>query len=182
MKVLIFNGSLDRREGATSEKISRCFEDSFIAEKVSVDVFRVTDSGVPLFDATLNKIPNAVERMNIMFREADVHIWLTPLYHGGMTGVMKNCLDWLECSAKLPSAYLTGKLISLVCWADGTQAMQGINGMDDVAKALRGWTLPFSLPIQRRELLDSEGYITKEYCAKVNKMVKLIKQSPFFKG
>lgn len=181
MRVLLFNGSLDRREGATSEKISKYFEERFLAKGLSVDVFRVTDSGVPLFDATLNKVPNAVDRMNIMFREATLQVWLTPLYHGGMTGVMKNCLDWLECSAKMPSPYLTGKLIGLVCWADGVQAMQGINGMDDVAKALRGWTLPYSLPMQRKQLLTVEGELTLEYKERIDKMVRLLLCSPFYK-
>ena len=181
MKVLLFNGSLDRREGATSEIITKYFEERFLAENASVDVFRVTDSGVPLFDTTLNKVPNSVDRMNIMFREADLHVWLTPLYHGGMTGVMKNCLDWLECSAKLQSPYLTGKLIGLVCWADGVQAMQGINGMDDVAKSLRGWTLPYSLPMQRKDLLTGERKLTVASKERIDKMVNLMLHSPFVK-
>lgn len=98
-----------------------------------------------------------------------------------MTGVMKNYLDWLECSARLPLPYLTGKLVGFVCWADSAQAMQGINAMDDVAKALRGWTLPYNLPIQRNQFFTADGQWNEAYTAKIDKMVKLIVYSPFQK-
>ncbi|MBB2949449.1 hypothetical protein FHR29_000181 [Sphingobacterium sp. JUb56] len=39
--------------------------------------------------------------------------------------------------------------MGLVCWADGVQAMQGINTMDAIAKSLRAWPLPYSVPISK---------------------------------
>lgn len=178
MKALIFNGALDRRENATSERLSRYLMAKLERIGVSSEVFRIVDSGIPLFDTTLNKIPNAVERMNLMFREADVHIWLSPLYHGSMTGVMKNCLDWMECSAKLPKPYLTGKIVGLVCWADGVQAMQGINAMESVAKALRAWTLPFNVPIQRNDLFDEHEGVDQKYDQRFDLFLNLLTEGP----
>lgn len=124
----------------------------------------------------MNKIPAGAELMNQMFREADVHIWLAPLYHGSIPGVMKNCLDWLELSAREAVPYLTGKTIGLVCWADGVQAMQGINAMDAVAKALRAWTLPYSLPIQRPELFDEQGTLSAKYVQRFDLLLQLLVQ------
>ncbi len=69
---------------------------------------------------------------------------------------MKNCLDWLEVTANRYEPYLTDKTVGLVCWADGLQAMQGINAMDAIAKSLRAWPLPFSVPIVRSALFDGE--------------------------
>jgi arsenic resistance protein ArsH len=69
-----------------------------------------------------------------------------------MTGAMKNCLDWLELTAKNEKPYLTDKVVGLVCWADGGQAMQGINAMDAVAKALRAWVIPYSVPLVKNQL------------------------------
>ncbi len=89
-----------------------------------------------------------------MFTSADLHIWLAPLYHGSIPGVMKNCLDWLEVTANRYEPYLTDKTVGLICWADGLQAMQGINAMDAIAKSLRAWPLPFSVPIVRSALFD----------------------------
>ncbi|MBX2925722.1 MAG: NAD(P)H-dependent oxidoreductase [Chitinophagaceae bacterium] len=176
MKALIFNGALERRENAASERLSDFLKEQLTRLGVETNVFRIAESGIPLFDITLKNTPHSVVVMNHIFREADVHIWLTPLYHGSMTGVMKNCLDWLEYSAKLPQPYLTGKIIGLVCWADGVQAMQGINAMDAVAKSLRAWTAPLSIPIQRSELFDDKGVITEKYRARFEKLLDIIVQ------
>lgn len=177
MKALIFTGALERRENSTSESLSNYLKQELQAVGITATVFKIADSGIPLFDLTLTKTPNSVELMNIQFREADIHIWLTPLYHGSMTGVMKNCLDWLEISSRAPMPYLTGKTIGLVCWADGVQAMQGINAMDSVAKALRAWTAPFSVAIQRSELFDQNDQISENYKERFKILLKLITQN-----
>ncbi|MCF1422893.1 NADPH-dependent FMN reductase [Mangrovimonas futianensis] len=179
MKVLIFNGALERRENATSERLTRYLYEQLQKQGVVVTVFKMADSGIPLFDVSLQNTPKSVELMNHIFRDADVHIWITPLYHGSMTGVMKNCLDWLQYSANMPKPYLTGKLVGLMCWADGVQAMQGINAMDSVAKALRAWTAPLSIPIQRNELFNEEGEISDKYGKRVNMLIDLLLQSSF---
>lgn len=176
MKALIFTGALERREDSTSERLSNYLNEQLKALGVDANIFKIADSGIPLFDITLKNKPAAVELMNIQFLEADVHIWLTPLYHGSMTGVMKNCLDWLECTATLPKPYLTGKKVGLVCWADGVQAMQGINAMDAVAKSLRAWTLPYSVPIQRFELFDENGNISDNYKGRLAILLQLLVQ------
>ncbi|MEN5193475.1 NADPH-dependent FMN reductase [Sphingobacterium faecium] len=176
MKVLIFSGALERRPQSTSGKLSAYFIDQLSDIGVETEVFNLADSGIPLFDITLGKKPIAVEVMINKFQEADAHIWLAPLYHGSIPGVMKNCLDWLELTSQFPKPYLMDKMIGLVSWADGAQAMQGINTMDAVAKSLRAWPLPFSVPITRSELfhLSDPQRISALYAAKLDLMVRLI--------
>lgn len=181
MNVLVFNGALERRSNATSHKIADYLKTGFETVGADVTVFNLSDSGIPLFDVTQNAVPKSVEMMAHVFRNADVHVWLTPLYHGGMTGVMKNCLDWLEISSKEFMPYLTDKTIGLVCWADGSHAMNGINNMDAVAKSLRAWTLPYSVPIARKSLYDDQGEFADEYRQKFDQMVKLLANSKHYK-
>lgn len=176
MKALIFTGALERRSDSTSARLSNYLSHELKTLGIETTLFNLAESGIPLFDLTLNRTPHAVEVMNLQFREADIHIWLTPLYHGSMTGVMKNCLDWLEVSAKMPNPYLTGKTIGLVCWAEGVQAMQGINAMDAVAKALRAWPAPYSVAIQRKELFTAEGAISVNYQNRFHLLLELITQ------
>jgi arsenic resistance protein ArsH len=178
MKAIIFNGAMERRENSTSAHISNYIHQQLQEQQIESHIFNLAEASIPLFDVTINRTPKSVELMNHLFREADVHIWLTPLYHGSMTGAMKNCLDWLEYSAKLPNPYLSGKLVGLVCWADGVQAMQGINAMDAVAKSLRAWTLPYSVPIQRPHLFSEEGIISSEYQTRFALMLQLLKSGP----
>lgn len=174
MKALIFNGALERREDATSQLLSKFLSEQLNELGIETNVFKIAESGIPLFDVSLQNTPNSVVVMNHIFRDADVHIWLTPLYHGSMTGVMKNCLDWLQYSADQPDPYLTGKVVGLVCWADGVQAMQGINAMDAVAKSLRAWTAPLSIPIQRNELFDDNGNVNTKYKERFTILIQLL--------
>ncbi len=155
MKALIFNGALERRLESTSGVVSEYIAGQLQRRDIQYTVFNLADAGIPLFDMSLHRIPNSVKIMNNLFLEADVHFWLAPLYHGSIPGVMKNCLDWLEVSAKNKPAYLTDKRVGMICWADGAHALQGINTMDAIAKSLRAWSLPFSVPIVKSMLFES---------------------------
>ncbi|PKF73665.1 NADPH-dependent FMN reductase [Chryseobacterium sp. PMSZPI] len=174
MKAIIFNGSLERRTESTSGFISKYFADRLTIAGIQTDIFSLADSGIPLFDISLTKTPLAVERMAQMFTDADLHIWLAPLYHGSIPGVMKNCLDWLEVTADRYEPYLTDKTVGLVCWADGLQAMQGINAMDAIAKSLRAWPLPFSVPIVRSSLFNNNSTeISDLYSTKFDQLISI---------
>ncbi len=178
MKALIYNGALERRSTSTASKISEFLKQDLENKGIEAQIFNVADSGIPLFDFTLNSTPKSVEIMNHTFRSVDMQIWLTPLYHGSMTGVMKNCLDWLEFSARMPQPYLSGQRVGLVCWADGVQAMQGINAMDAVAKSLRAWTLPYAVPIQKLEFYNEEFEIAQKYQERFRILNNLLVDGP----
>ncbi|WP_353145442.1 NADPH-dependent FMN reductase [Chryseobacterium sp.] len=175
MKAIIFNGSLERRAESTSGVISGYFAEQLKKSGIQADIFTLADSGIPLFDVTLTKTPLAVERMTQMFLDADLHFWLAPLYHGSIPGVMKNCLDWLEVTANRDEPYLTDKTVGLVCWADGLQAMQGVNAMDAIAKSLRAWPLPFSVPILKSSLFHHENKteISDFYSEKFDRLIRI---------
>lgn len=175
MKAIIFNGALERRALSTSGILCQYFSQKLSDKCVENEIFNLADSGIPLFDITLNKTPMAVELMAQKFLAADVHIWLAPLYHGSIPGVMKNCLDWLEITANNVKPYLTDKTIGLVSWADGGQAMQGINTMDAIAKSLRAWTIPYSVPIVKSSLFEdiSTSSISPFYTEKLDRLITI---------
>lgn len=175
MEAIIFNGALERKPQSTSGLLSGYIADKLEESGIQSRVFNLANSGIPLFETTLTKAPIGVELMNNYFQEADVHFWLAPLYHGSIPGVMKNCLDWLEISAKSARPYLTDKTVGLICWADGVQAMQGINTMDAIAKSLRAWPLPYSVPIARSGLYEEgrPGEISQTYRNKLDLLIHL---------
>jgi len=175
MKVLIFNGAMERRTQATPALLSNYLSEKLDEMGIENHIFNLADAAIPLFDTALTETPHSVEIMNQQFLEADVHFWLAPLYHGSIPGAMKNCLDWLEVSSKAQQPYLTNKNIGMICWADGIQAMQGINTMDAIAKALRAWPVPFSAPLVRSTLFEAENptEITTTNKEKLNLLVNL---------
>lgn len=175
MNVLIFNGTMDSSSYTTANRLSAYFEEQFRLKGFSTEVFSPAGGHIPFFEYPKGEMPPAVQGMCEAFCHADVHVWLTPLYHGSMTGIMKNALDWLEMTSKRSNPYLTGKVVALVSWGDGSQAMQGINAMDAVAKALRAWVLPFSVPIMKEHLYDAEGRdFTAPYKNKFDKLISLL--------
>jgi arsenical resistance protein ArsH len=177
MNVLIFNGTMDDRPYATAGKITGYFETQFREKGFVPRVFSLADAAIPFFDPLKQETPEAVQQMCNAFCEADLHVWLTPLYHGSMTGIMKNALDWLELTSRHGRPYLTGKVVALVSWANGSQAMQGINAMDAVAKALRAWVLPFSVPVLKDHLYDPQtGDFSTLYRNKFDQMITLLSE------
>ncbi len=175
MNILIFNGSPERKSDSVAHQLVHYFQSGFKQRGISAKVLDLPYSGIPIFDTAMKEVPPEVVAMSNLFRHADVHMWLTPLYHGSMTGSMKNCLDWLEISSKEPVPYLTNRVVGLVCWGDGGQAMQGINAMDSVAKALRAWVLPYCIPVVRGWLFDKDtGDFSDEYRRKFDLMTQLL--------
>lgn len=91
---------------------------------------------------------------------ADGLIWSSPLYHGAMSGLLKNALDWLELLDKRVPPYLADKPVGLVATAGGMQALQAINNMEQVVRALRGHTVPLVGPINRAwQVFDDQGAV-----------------------
>lgn len=177
MKALIFNGSLDVESYRTSRRIGQFYADQFTEAGIEVEQVHLSDYQIPIFQAKdMEKPSEDVIRFVNAFRSADVYIWLSPLYHGGITGVMKNAIDWLELTAGDKPAYLTNKIVSFTCWAGGNQAMQGIQSLDHIAKALRAWSLPYSLPISSLDLyVDND--INETYKSKMILLTQLLIES-----
>src|SRR5262249_55399980 len=78
---------------------------------------------------------------------ADGLIWSSPLYQGTISGALKNALDWLHLLGPRDPPYLHDKVIGLISAAGGTQGLQAINTMEFAVRALRGWAVPYVVPV-----------------------------------
>lgn len=78
---------------------------------------------------------------------ADGMLWSSPLYQGTISGAFKNALDWLHVLGRREPSFLHDKVIGLISAAGGMQGLQAINTMEFAARALRGWTVPYVVPI-----------------------------------
>ncbi len=154
MKTLIFVGNSSNSLHSISAILADYLNDKLTAKGIDTRIFNLNDSVIPLLDLKHKEIPSIVKRMTELFLSADLHFWLSPLYHGSIPGTMKNCLDWLEITAKLPKPYLTDKRIGLICWADGSQALNDITTMENIVKSLRAWSIPYTLPILKKDFIN----------------------------
>ena len=79
-------------------------------------------------------------------RVADGVIIAAPGYHGTVSGVVKNALDYLEDLAKDRRPYLDGRAVGLVATAYGDQAAMGtLLTLRSIIHALRGWPTPMGV-------------------------------------
>ena len=94
---------------------------------------------------------------------ADGMIWSSPMYQGTISGAFKNALDWLHALGSREPPFLHDEVIGLISAAGGTQGLQAINTMEFAVRALRGWAVPYVIPVASAfRVFDSEGRITDE--------------------
>lgn len=119
-----------------------------------VERFDVRGLDLPFYEYGV--MPTKVEPFVQAVRGAHGMIWSSPLYHGTVSGSFKNAIDWLELLSGDMPPYLSNKVIGLVATSGGDQALQAINTMEYIVRALRGWTLPLTAPISRADRVFDE--------------------------
>jgi FMN reductase len=81
-------------------------------------------------------------------READGIIVSSPAYHGSVSGMIKNALDYAEDLRGDRRPYLDGRAVGLIVCATGWQATgTTLMTLRSVVNALRGWPTPMSVAI-----------------------------------
>lgn len=82
------------------------------------------------------------------------------MYQGTISGAFKNALDWLHLLGGREPPFLHDKVIGLISAAGGTQGLQAINTMEFSIRALRGWAVPFVVPVATAaRAFDDEGRV-----------------------
>ncbi len=99
--------------------------------------------------------PEDVFKLRQTVQQAHGIILGTPEYHGGYSGVLKNALDLMGFSE------FQGKVVGLVAVAGGqTGAINSLNGLRTVSRALRAWVIPLQVSIpQAWKVFDDSGEI-----------------------
>lgn len=106
-----------------------------------------------------DRVPKAV-RLLEQVRRADGLIIASPGYHGALSGMVKNALDYLEDMRDDDPPYLEGKAVGSIATASGWQAtMSTIMSLRSVVHALRGWPTPMGATINMAAgpVFDEEG-------------------------
>jgi FMN reductase len=90
--------------------------------------------------------------------DADGMLWSSPMYQGTISGAFKNALDWLHVLGRRDPPFLHDKVIGLISAAGGTQGLQAINTMEFSSRALRGWAVPYVVPVPAAaRVFDDDG-------------------------
>lgn len=91
-------------------------------------------------------------------RQADGLIIASPGYHGSISGLVKNAIDYLEETSKDRRVYLDGMPVGLIATAYGWQATGSTLGaLRSIVHALRGWPTPMGAAINTSEGVFADG-------------------------
>jgi len=87
-------------------------------------------------------------------RRCDGVIISSPAYHGAISGLVKNALDYIEDLRTDDRSYLDGRAIGCIACAGGWQAAgQTLANLRAVAHALRGWPTPLGAQLNTSQTL-----------------------------
>jgi FMN reductase len=107
--------------------------------------------------------PPAASTLIEACHDADGMLWSSPMYQGTISGAFKNALDWLHALGSREPPFLHDEVIGLISSAGGTQGLQAINTMEFAVRALRGWAVPYVIPVASAfRVFDPHGQITDE--------------------
>jgi FMN reductase len=118
---------------------------------------------LPMYDPDDDAPGEAAAQLIESCYSADGLIWSSPLYQGTISGALKNALDWLHRLGQRDPPFLHDKVIGLISAAGGTQGLQAINTMEFAVRALRGWAVPYVVPLASAErVFEASGRIKDE--------------------
>lgn len=94
-------------------------------------------------------------------RQADGIILASPGYHGSISGLVKNAIDYLEETSKDGRVYLDGVPVGLIATAYGWQATGStLATLRAIVHALRGWPTPLGAAINSSGGIFKDGKCT----------------------
>ena len=93
-------------------------------------------------------------------RQADGVVVATPAYHGGVSGLVKNALDFTEDLRDDARPYFSGRAVGCIVCADGAQALGAtLAALRAVVHSLRGWPTPYGATLSTASRpFDADGH------------------------
>ena len=147
------------RAGSTSELVLR----GALAEAKKLGARTAIIAGpdlvLPLYAPEDPARDERAARLVELLRTCDGVIIASPGYHGSISGMIKNALDYIEDLRKDERPYLDNRAVGCIACAYGWQATGSVlAALRSIVHALRGWPTPLGIAVNSTvELFDKEG-------------------------
>jgi FMN reductase len=136
------------RPGSSSERALAVALDAARELGARTDLIAAGDLQLPLYAPERDERTPEAARLVAALAAADGVIIVSPGYHGGPSGLIKNALDYVEDLRTAPRTYLDGVPVGCIVCAHGWQATATtLLALRSVVHALRGWPTPFGAAI-----------------------------------
>lgn len=134
MKIVIIAGS--NRRGSTSTKMSRFVAARLQARGHTVELWDLYLQPLPFYDPDQENHPDSVSRLAGLAAEADAIVLATPEYHGSLSGVLKNALDYLD------GDHFSGKMVLGISSAGGAVGVSSLQHLQVIVRNVHGINCP----------------------------------------
>ena len=147
------------RNGSTTEKALRVAlraAEARGANSVFIDGTRLL---FPMYEPDTARRSDDVRQWVDLIRRCSGLIIASPGYHGSVSGLVKNALDYLEDLRGDERPYLDGRAVGCIACALGWQASgTTLVALRSIVHALRGWPTPMGSSVNSAlELFDEDG-------------------------
>lgn len=144
--ILLMGGSL--RAASVSEQVMSACAVMVSGAGDAVSMLTARDLVLPLYDPDRPERSAAARRLVTALRLADGIIIVTPTYHGAMSGLLKNALDYAEDLDRDDPPYLQDRVVGCVAVAWGERGgATAVDNLRTTVQALHGWTTPMSVVV-----------------------------------
>lgn len=171
VRVLGIGGSL--RDGSQSERALRIALGAAGELGVETELIPGPQLVLPFYDSAVSERTEQAVRLIEAVRRADGVIVVSPGYHGALSGLVKNALDYIEDLREDARPYLDGRAVGLVAVAHGWQAaVTTLEQLRTITHALRGWATPLGGSINSAETkFDEAGGASDEKALRTLRLI-----------
>jgi len=124
------------------------------ARDLGADTEMLVGSGIllPIYAPESPERNAAARHLVAALRRANGIIVSSPGYHGSLSGLIKNALDYAEDMRNDALPYFEGRAVGLIACANGWQATGAtLTALRSIVHALRGWPTPLGVAINTTE-------------------------------
>jgi FMN reductase len=136
------------RPGSSSELALRLALKSIEEQGAAVEAFVGPDLVLPIYAPECAERSGAAQRLISAIRGSHGIVISSPGYHGSISGLLKNALDYVEDTRDDPLPYFDGRAVGCIACASGWQATGStLATMRSIVHSLRGWPTPMAVAI-----------------------------------
>jgi FMN reductase len=161
------------RPGSTSERALTIALAAATARGADTRLFAGPSISFAPYDPAIAERSLEAAALIAALREADGVIIASPSYHGSISGLVKNALDYTEDMRADARPYFADRPVGLIVCGDGVQGLGStLATLRSIVHALRGWPTPYGAVINSAlKPFEPDGQLRTEEVSKQIAMV-----------
>jgi FMN reductase len=147
------------RAGSSTELALRCALKAAERAGAQTAIVAGPDLEFPMYSQDRLERCETASEMVTLLRRCHGVVVASPGYHGSVSGLIKNALDYVEDMRDDDAVYFDGRAVGSIATAFGWQATGStLAALRSIVHALRGWPTPVGVAINSStRIFDTEG-------------------------